>query len=225
MISAQDVSKKFGTILALDGVSFKIEAGEFVFLTGPSGSGKTTLLKLLLREYKPDKGILTVDGQDLAKLPSSKLPAFRRQVGVVFQDFKVLPDRSVWENVILPLEIRGLKTKEETKAVEEALEVVGLTARAQLFPAQLSGGELQRVALARAIVAKPKLLLADEPTGNLDPKTAKSIIKLLSTVHTELKTTVVMATHNVDIVNHANLRVISLADGKLVRDSQKGKYE
>jgi len=225
MISAQNLTKKFGSILALDTVSFKLDLGEFVFLTGASGSGKSTLLKLLLREFKPDKGILTVDGQDLAKLPTSRLPLYRRQVGIVFQDFKMLSDRNVFENVSLPLEIRGIKNKDELKAVTEALTVVGLVDRADLFPAQLSGGEIQRVAIARAIVAKPKLLLADEPTGNLDPKTSVGIVKLLRSIHQELKTTVIMATHNADIVNHASLRVISLASGKIVKDSQKGKYE
>ncbi len=225
MISARGVTKKFGDITALVDVNFEIAAGEFVFLTGPSGSGKTTVLKLILRELKADKGILTVDGHDLAKLHSAKLPVYRRALGVVFQDFRLLADRSVAENVALPLQVRLAKENEIVKAVRQSLEVVGLSARANLFPAQLSGGELQRAVLARAIVGRPKLVLADEPTGNLDPKTAKGIVRLLKTIHSELKTTVIMATHNADIVNSLSLRVISLDEGRVVKDTPRGKYE
>lgn len=225
MISAQKLTKKFGKITALSDFTFKVLPGEFVFLTGPSGSGKTTFLKLILRELVADSGSLAVDGQEVSKIKKAKLPFFRRQIGVVFQDFKLLPDRDVWENVSLPMEVRGLKPAAIASAVKESLQAVGLTDRARLFPAQLSGGELQRIALARAIVGRPKIILADEPTGNLDPKTAKSIVKLLSTLHSELKTTVLMATHNAEIVNMLSLRVISLDDGRLVKDSPKGKYE
>ncbi|MDO8488411.1 MAG: ATP-binding cassette domain-containing protein [bacterium] len=225
MISARGVSKKFGTITALDSVDFEIGAGEFVFLTGPSGSGKTTVLRLILREIKPDKGVLSVDGHDLAKIHPHKLPIYRRALGMVFQDFKLLIDKSLAENVALPLLVRGVKDSEITKDVKSVLEVVGLTGRANLFPAQLSGGELQRAAIARAIVGRPKLILADEPTGNLDPKTAKSIVKLLHNIHKELKTCVIMATHNADIVNTLSQRVISLDEGKIIKDSQKGRYE
>lgn len=225
MISARGITKKFGNITALDEVSFEIGAGEFAFLTGPSGSGKTTVLRLILRELKPDGGSLSVDGHDLAKLATNKLPHYRRAVGVVFQDFKLLADRNVAENVALPLQVRGASLGDIAKAVKQALEVVGLTERASLFPAQLSGGELQRVVMARAIVGQPRLILADEPTGNLDPKTARSIVKLLHAIHKELKTTVIMATHNADIVDSLSLRVISLDRGKVVKDSPKGKYE
>lgn len=225
MITARDISKKFGSVLALSEVSFVINPGEFVFLTGPSGSGKTTLLKLVLKEIMVDKGQLLIGDQDIKKLSNKKLPEYRRQIGVVFQDFKLLPDRSVSENVALPLEVRSVKQTDIDIAVKKALELVGLSPRTDLFPAQLSGGELQRVAIARAIVGRPKLLLADEPTGNLDPKTSISIMKILKEIHEELKTTVVMATHNAEIVNHAGLRVIMLTDGKLVKDSAKGKYE
>lgn len=225
MISARGVTKKFGDITALADVNFEIGGGEFVFLTGPSGSGKTTVLKLILRELKADRGVLAVDGHDLAKLPASKLPGYRRALGAVFQDFRLLPDRSVAENVALPLQVRLAKEGDIVKAVKQALEVVGLTGRANLFPAQLSGGELQRAVLARAIVGRPKLVLADEPTGNLDPKTARAIVKLLKTIHSELKTTVVMATHNADIVNSLSQRVIALNEGKVVKDSPKGRYE
>ncbi len=218
MISAQKLTKKFGNILALDAVSFDIAPGEFVFLTGPSGSGKTTVLRLIMRDLKPDAGKLVLAGP-------AKIHEYRRTIGTVFQDFKLLPDRSVFENVALPLEVIGIKADDLQKSVKKALELVELTARTDLFPAQLSGGELQRVALARAIVARPKLILADEPTGNLDPKTARAIVNLLSTIHQELKTTVLMATHNADIVNHLARRVISLAAGKVIKDTPKGKYD
>jgi cell division transport system ATP-binding protein len=225
MITARGVTKKFGDIIALTEVNFSIEPGEFVFLTGSSGSGKTTLLRMIMREIKPDSGELEVEGVNLVKLPSSKLPTYRRSVGPVFQDFKLLMDRSVSENVALPLEVRSVKISDIKTAVDLALDLVGLSSRADLFPSQLSGGELQRVAIARAVVGKPKLILADEPTGNLDPKTAKSIFKLLKDIHTELKTTIIMATHNADIVNHSSHRVITLEQGKLVKDDPKGKYE
>lgn len=218
MISAQNLTKKFGRITALDSVSFDITPGEFVFLTGPSGSGKTTLLRLIMREIKPDAGKLTLQGP-------AKVPEYRRSVGTVFQDFKLLADRSVYENIALPLEIMGAVTADIDKAVKKAIDLVELSARTDLFPAQLSGGELQRVAIARAIVTRPKLILADEPTGNLDPKTAKSIVNLLSTIHSQLKTTVLMATHNADIVNHLGKRVIALDLGKVISDNLKGKYE
>ena len=218
MITALHLSKKFGGILALNDVSTTIESGEFVFLTGPSGSGKTTLMRLIMRELRPDTGKLTLTGP-------AKIHEYRRTIGMVFQDFKLLADRNVWENVALPLEIAGIKPVDVDLAVKKALELVDLTARAGLFPAQLSGGELQRVAIARAVVTRPKLILADEPTGNLDPKTARSILKLLSTIHSQLQTTVIMATHNAGLVDHSDKRVIALLAGRIVKDTPKGKYE
>ncbi len=225
MITASNLTKRFGDVLALDEVNFTVEPGEFVFLTGPSGSGKTTLLKLILREVTSDKGEIKVNNIDLKKIPQRRLPDYRRNIGIVFQDFRLLADRNIEENVALPLEVRGVKPAEASASAKKALEVVGLAKRGKFFPSQLSGGELQRAALARAIVGKPQLILADEPTGNLDPKTAQSIMKLLKAIHEELKTTVLMATHNVDIVNHSSLRVISLLDGKISHDTPKGKYE
>lgn len=219
MISAQKISKRFGEVVALDEVTFEIIPGEFVFLTGKSGSGKTTFLRLLLRELKPDTGELKTD------IEAKTLPEYRQQIGMIFQDFKLLIDRNVWENVALPLQIRGIKNDELHAAVHAAVETVDLSEKMELFPAQLSGGELQRVAIARAIVARPQLILADEPTGNLDPATSKSIFKLLKQIHDELKTTIIMATHNVDLVNHGGLRVISLDKGKVIKDVSKGKYE
>ena len=225
MISAQGLTKRFGSVLAIDNVSFNIASGEFVFLIGKSGSGKTTLIRLLLRDLAIDSGTLIIDETDVSKIPFSKLPLYRRGIGVVFQDFKLLVDRNVRENVALPLQLRNIKPTEAENAVKAALETVGLTDKLELFPAQLSGGETQRVAIARAIVAQPKLILADEPTGNLDPATAKSILKLLRQIHEELQTTVIMATHNAGLVDHSSLRVITLESGKLVKDTQKGKYE
>jgi cell division transport system ATP-binding protein len=219
MISAQKISKRFGEVTALEDINFEIASGEFVFLTGKSGSGKTTFLRLLLRELKPDSGELKTDIQ------AKNLPEYRQQIGMIFQDFKLLLDRNVWENVALPLMIRGAKKEDLHAAVHAAVETVDLTEKMELFPAQLSGGELQRVAIARAIVARPQLILADEPTGNLDPMTSKSIFKLLKQIHDELKTTIIMATHNVDLVNRGGLRVISLDKGKVIKDVVHGKYE
>lgn len=225
MIVARDLTKKFGSHPGLVDINLEIQDGEFVFLTGPSGSGKTTLIRMLIRDLKPDSGHLEVNGLDLVKLKSGQLPGLRRGIGTVFQDFKLLPDMSIHENVSLPLEVRGLKTVDIQTAVKLALEMVGLANKSSLFPAQLSGGELQRVGLARAIVGKPRLLLADEPTGNLDPKTAQSIVKLIKEIHTHLHTTILMATHNSEIVNHYHTRVISLDNGKLIKDTKEGKYD
>lgn len=225
MITARNLSKKFGDITALSEVSFDLPDGEFVFLTGPSGSGKTTLLRLILRELKPNGGQLSVAGADVSQIPAGKLPEYRRRIGAVFQDFKLLSDRNVKENIALPLQVRGLDPAAIARATDVAIKLVQLTGRDTLFPSQLSGGELQRVSLARAIVAKPALLLADEPTGNLDPTTARSIVKLLKDIHTELKTTVIIATHNADIVNHYAQRVLTLDKGKLIKDNPRGKYE
>ncbi|OGD08862.1 hypothetical protein A2397_00980 [Candidatus Amesbacteria bacterium RIFOXYB1_FULL_44_23] len=225
MVIAQNLTKKFGSLSALEDISLTIDPGEFVFLTGASGSGKTTLIRLLIRDLKADSGQLSVNKHDLMILPSGKLPLFRRDIGTVFQDFKLLLDRNVSENIALPLEVRGVKEADVQNAVKIALEMVGLTSKSTAFPAQLSGGELQRVGLARAIVGRPKLLLADEPTGNLDPKTAGGIVRLIKEIHGHLKTTVIMATHNSEIVNHYSLRVISLDKGKVTKDNKEGKYD
>jgi cell division transport system ATP-binding protein len=225
MVTARNLTKKFGNLIAVNDVSFSVEPGEFVFLTGASGSGKTTLIRMILRDLKPDGGELTVIDQSVKKITSKELPQYRRQIGTVFQDFKLLSDRNVWENVALPLQVRGIKPGDIAATVKIALEMVSLSDHALLFPSQLSGGEIQRVAIARAVVGKPKLILADEPTGNLDPKTGRIIADLLKDIHTELKTTVIMATHNADIVNHFSMRVISLDKGKIIKDTAKGKYD
>jgi cell division transport system ATP-binding protein len=223
MISFQNVTKRFGSITALEDISFEIKAGEFVFLTGPSGAGKTTVLKLLLRQYLPDSGRVLIEGRDLAELRKKDLPLYRRKIGVVFQDFKLLSDLTVFENVAISFEIGGDKKDLDNK-VKEALEKVGMLTRAQLFPRQLSGGELQRTVIARAICMNPKIILADEPTGNLDPETARQIVKLLDEA-ADRDTTVIMATHNAELVNLLKRRVILLKNGRLVSDKEKGEYE
>jgi cell division transport system ATP-binding protein len=220
----KSLSSFFGKIVALEDVSFEIEPSEFVFITGPSGAGKTTIVRLILREIIPTSGKIEVDQQDLAKIPSKRIPQLRQKIGVVFQDFKLLTDRTVFENAILPLEVLGTERKKMEKRAEEILKLVGLTERADLFPAQLAGGELQRACLARAVMAEPKILLADEPTGNLDPTTSWQIIKLMKKIN-KLGTTVVMATHNVDIVNSLRERVIKFDKGKMIKDQKEGKYE
>lgn len=223
-IKFEKVTKKFGGIMALDEASFEIDEGNFVFITGASGAGKTTIIRLILRESLPTSGTIKIGSLDLAKLPSGKIPELRRQIGVVFQDFKLLTDRTVFENVALPLDVLGKNEMEIKKEVREILDLVGLADREDLFPAQLAGGELQRVCLARAVIAKPKILLADEPTGNLDPTTSWQIVKLLKKIN-KMGTTVVMATHNVEIVNSLQERVIKLDKGKVVKNELKGKYE
>jgi len=223
MIKFENVTKRFGNVVALDKVSFKIEPGEFVFLIGPSGAGKTTILKLILREYLPTEGIVEIASMNLTKMPKGKIPDLRRMVGVVFQDLKLLPDRTVFENIALTLKILGKKEKEIVEEIKEILGLVGLSERADFFPAQLAGGELQRVCIARAVVGKPEIVIADEPTGNLDIGTAKQIVKILKKIN-EMGKTVIMATHNFEIVNSFSQRVIEFDKGKLISDKKKGKY-
>ena len=224
MVKFENVTKKFGDIVALRSVSFEVKPGEFVFVTGPSGAGKTTLVKLILKEMSPSEGKIEVLGEDLEKISSAKLPFFRQKIGVVFQDFKLLPDRTVFENTALPLEVEKKEKKEIEKTVKEVLELVGLLDRESLFPAQLAGGELQRTCLARAVVSNPKILIADEPTGNLDPTTSWQIVKLLKKIN-KMGTTVIMATHNVDIVDSMRERVIKIDKGEVLKDEKEGKYE
>lgn len=224
LITFDHVSKRYGNkTIGLDDVDFGVEGGEFVFLVGKSGAGKTTILRLLIRDLLPTSGKILVEGEDNTKLPKKKIPHLRRKIGVVFQDFKLLTDRTVNENVSVSLEILGKGKKEIDKKVEEVLYLVGLQDKLHLFPAQLSAGELQRTAIARAIIGGPKVLLADEPTGNLDPTTSWEILKILKEINT-LGTTIVMATHNADIVNSMKKRVIVLDKGKIVKDQKLGKY-
>ena len=226
MIQFEQVTKKYPNgQIALEDVDLTIEDGEFLFVVGPSGAGKSTLLKLITRETSPTSGQILFNSQSISRIPGGKIPQLRRKIGTVFQDFKLLLNRTVFENVAVPLEVLGKKDSEIEKEVSAVLEKVDLLEKASSFPAQLSGGEVQRTAIARAIVAKPEVLLADEPTGDLDPKTAREVVKVLEKINDEDKTIVVMATHNVQIVNHFKKRVIVLEKGKIIKDEKEGKYE
>src|SRR3989344_6391420 len=225
MIQFEGVTKKYSDDLALDDVSFKIDAGQFVFIVGPSGAGKSTLLKLITRETLPTSGRILFNGEDITRLPANKIPVLRRRIGTIFQDFKLLLTRTVFENVAVPLEVLSYKDQEIQKEVSAVLQKVGLEGKANNFPAQLAGGESQRTAIARAIISKPEVLLADEPTGDLDPKNASAIVELIEKINKDEKTTVIMATHNAHIVNTFKKRVISLSNGKIVSDEKEGRYE
>ena len=226
MIRFEDVSKVYEgqKRAALKDVSLEVEKGEFVFLVGTSGSGKSTLLRLILREYRPTKGHIFVAGKDLTRIPGWKIPALRRQIGTVFQDFRLLPGKTVEENVAFALQVIGKPATLIRKVVPETLELVGLTGKGGRLPEELSGGEQQRVAIARAFVNRPRILIADEPTGNLDPATSVGIMKLLDRINRTNETTVVMATHDSAIVDQMRKRVIELSDGQVVRDQAKGVY-
>ena len=208
---------------ALDKVSIDIEKGEFVFLVGLSGSGKSTFLRLCLREETPTTGTIIVAGKDLGELAAHKVPELRRQVGTVFQDFRLLPNKTVAENVAFTLHVLGYSQKEIDREIPEILELVGLEAKADRKPSELSGGEQQRVAIARAYVSRPTILIADEPTGNLDPANSVGIMKLLDRINRE-GTTVLMATHDSTIVDQMRKRVIELEGGHVVRDQVRGVY-
>ncbi len=212
-------------VTALADLSLKIDKGEFVFVIGATASGKSTFIKLLYREERPTRGMVNVGGINIAKLRNGKVYKLRRKIGIVFQDFKLLPKLTVYENVAFALEIMGMSEKEIRPKVLEALEHVGLKEKVRSFPDQLSGGEQQRVCIARALVNSPKLLICDEPTGNLDPKTSKEIMAVLDKINKELGTTVVMATHDKDIVNRMKKRVIRIENGVLVEDKAKGSYK
>ena len=225
MIRFDDVSKIYPKAErpALDKVSLEVEKGEFVFLVGLSGSGKSTFLRLVLREERPTSGTIHVAGKDLNTLSNWKVPELRRQVGTVFQDFRLLPNKTVAENVAFTLHVLGFSKKEIAREVPEVLELVGLEDKKDRRPSELSGGEQQRVAIARAYVSKPAILIADEPTGNLDPATSVGIMKLLDRINRE-GTTVVMATHDSGIVDQMRKRVIELDNGQVVRDQVRGVY-
>ena len=224
MIRLHKVSKQFRTgVFALSDISFEVEKGEFVFLVGPTGSGKTTIFRLLTREALPTTGEIVVDNWDIIKLPVSKVSHLRKKIGVVFQDLKLLMDRTIFENIVLPLEVSNIKTIDAKIIVEEIMEKVGILAHRDKFPIQLSGGELQRAALARSLTLSPDILLADEPTGNLDQVTAFEIVKLLSEIN-QKGTTIIMATHNKDIVKTFSKRIISLNKGQLAKDTTISHY-
>ena len=211
-------------VTAIAELTLSIDKGEFVFVTGTSGCGKSTFVKLLYREEKPTKGQVMVGGINVAKLYNSRVYKLRRKLGIVFQDFKLLPKLTVYENVAYALENLGLKKSVIKEKVLKALEITGLKEKIRSFPNQLSGGEQQRVCIARAIVNDPKLLICDEPTGNLDPKTSKEIVKVINDINKELGTTVIMVTHDKEIVNSMKKRVITLENGVLANDTMKGKY-
>jgi cell division transport system ATP-binding protein len=225
VIRFEEVVKEYprGTRPALDRVSVEVERGEFAFIVGPSGSGKSTMLRLVMREETASSGTVLVAGQDLSRLPMRKVPQLRRQMGAVFQDFRLLPGKTVYQNVAYALQVIGRSSLAIRRVVPETLEMVGLAGMEKRLPHQLSGGEQQRVAIARAVVNKPMILLCDEPTGNLDPAISHDIVRLLERIN-RTGTTIVMATHNDSIVNDLRLRVIELNEGRLVRDDAHGTY-
>ncbi|MEX2014688.1 MAG: cell division ATP-binding protein FtsE [Candidatus Saccharimonadales bacterium] len=208
---------------ALNRLSLHVEAKEFVIVVGPSGAGKSTLLKLLTREEKPNSGKIIVGGIDYERLKDRDVPKLRRKIGVVFQDFKLLPNKTVFENVAFALEIAGMSNREIKYTVPKVLNIVGLKNKQKSYPRELSGGEMQRVAIARAVVRQPKILIADEPTGNLDPKHAWDVIKVLEKIN-KYGTTVLLTTHNQEIVNRLKRRVITINDGKIQSDRAQGGY-
>jgi len=226
-ICLKGVEKKFGSVTALEDVSFTVKEGEFVFLTGPSGSGKTTVFRILTAETFPDTGMVQVGDWVVfdqgKKISGRETINLRRKVGVVYQTLELIEEYTVEENILLALDILGMRGRERQREIERVLEKVALRERKDAFPRQLSGGELQRLCLARALVMRPAVLLADEPTGNLDPQTSWQLIHLLDKINKE-GTTVVMATHNFDIVNSLRRRVIKLIDGRIIADKKKGKY-
>jgi len=225
MIRLKDVSKVYeGATVAVRDVSLDIQKGEFVFLVGPSGSGKSTLIRLLLREEAVTHGVIWVAGKDITRLPTWKVPYLRRSIGTVFQDFKLLPRKTVAENVAFTLEVLGRPRSVIGPQVAQVLELVGLADKTDRYPRQLSGGEQQRVSIARAFVNRPPILLADEPTGNLDPATSVGIMKLLDRIN-RTGTTIVMATHDHAIVDAMQRRVVQLESGSVVRDEASGRYE
>ncbi|KOS60695.1 cell division ATP-binding protein FtsE [Lysinibacillus agricola] len=224
MIEMKNVTKKYPSgVVAANGISVNIKQGEFVYVVGPSGAGKSTFIKLMYREEKATSGEITVNGIDLATLKNKKVPFLRRQLGVVFQDFKLLPRLNVYENVAFALEVIEEEPVEIRRRVMEVLELVGLKQKARMFPNELSGGEQQRVSIARSIVNVPKVVIADEPTGNLDPETSWDIMNLFEEINAR-GTTIVMATHNREIVNTIRRRVIAIEGGMIVRDEHGGDY-
>lgn len=224
MIALDNVYKTYSTgVSALNGISMRVKKGEFVFVVGSSGSGKTTLFKLLLKELEPTSGTIYINNKNIGRLRRRKIPRMRRGIGVVFQDFRLLKDRTVYENIAFAQRVVGKSSKQIKDSVPGLLSLVGLSDKAKAYPNELSGGEQQRVALARALANNPPVLLADEPTGNLDPKNAWEIMKLLEEINLR-GTTVIVVTHNKDIVEQMQKRVITLSNGVIISDEQKGGY-
>ena len=226
LIELRNVYKRYNNgVTALCDVNLSISKGEFVFIIGASGSGKSTLIKLLYRQERPTKGEVYVGGINVAKLRNGKVYKLRRKLGIVFQDYKLLPKMTVYENVAFALDIYGLKTDEVRKRALKAIEQVGLKDKLRSYPDELSGGEQQRVSIARAIVNNPKVLICDEPTGNLDPRISMEIMKVIDSINTDLGTTIIMATHDEKIVNKMKKRVIMIEKGMVSADTMKGKYK
>ncbi|USK84846.1 cell division ATP-binding protein FtsE [Peribacillus asahii] len=224
MIEMKDVSKTYPNgVVAANGINVKIAKGEFVYVVGPSGAGKSTFIKMMYREEKPSKGNIIVNGISLPSIRNSKVPLFRRNIGMVFQDFKLLEKYTVYENVAFAMEVIETNPADIKPRVMEVLDLVGLKHKARMKPTELSGGEQQRVAIARSIVNDPKVVIADEPTGNLDPETSWDIMNIFEEINRR-GTTLVMATHNKDIVNNIKHRVIAIEGGRIVRDEQRGEY-
>lgn len=225
MIEFKNVTKRYDNkVMALDSISVRIESGEFVFLVGASGAGKSTFVKMLLKEIEPTSGEVVVGNKNLKSVTKKDVPYYRRKIGMVFQDYRLIPTLNVYENVAFAMRVIDATPKEIRRRVPMVLALVGLSDRSRSFPNELSGGEQQRVSLARAIANNPTLLIADEPTGNLDPETSKDIMRLLMDIN-KAGTTILMATHAKDIVDNSKRRVIALEKGKIVRDEKKGRYE
>lgn len=226
LIELKDVTKTYKNgVTALSDVNLEIKKGEFVFITGGSGSGKSTFVKLLYRQEKPTRGSVMVGGIDVAKLKNRKIYKLRRKIGIVFQDYKLLEKLTVYENIAFVLEIYGMKQSEMRPKILHALEQVGLKEKARSYPLELSGGEQQRVNIARAIVSEPKVLICDEPTGNLDPKTSLEIMKVIEDINKNTGTTIIMVTHDEAIVNRLKKRVVIIDKGRIVKDTEKGSYK
>ena len=223
MISVEHVSKSFGTRQILRDVSLSVGKGETMVILGASGSGKSTLLKMIIGLLRPDSGRVMVNGQDITRLSNSKVPYYRRKLGIVFQDFRLLEDKTVYENVAFVLRVTGAKSREIRERTSHVLNLVGLRGKENEMPSKLSGGEQQRVAIARALANQPLLLIADEPTGNLDPNTSQEIMDLFSAIN-HMGTTIIMVTHNQDLVNAMHKRVILIDEGHIVSDVEKGGY-
>jgi len=224
MIVFQDVSLVYPNgVHALSAVNLSVARGEFLFLVGSTGQGKSSLLKCVYREVRPTSGDVVVDGQQLSQLPHSRVPALRRKVGVVFQDFKLLHQKTVWENVAYALQVTGTSSRDVMRRVPRILELVGIAHKSKMFPQELSGGEQQRAAIARALVNNPLILLCDEPTGNLDPETSSEIVALLARINAK-GTTVVVATHNQAVVDRMRRRVVRLTNGRIAHDEERGRY-
>lgn len=224
MIEYTNVTKLYNGVVALEDINFEISEGEFTFLIGPSGSGKSTVIKLLIRQEDPTDGSIFFYDTNVRELKGKKISQLRREIGVVFQDFKLLPHKNIYENISFALEVSGRRNEDIQETVSYVLDLIGLIDRAEAFPNEISGGEKQKVAIARAIAHNPKVLIADEPTGNLDPESSWEIIKLLQKIN-QWGTTVIMATHGSDIVNSLGKRVIRLAEGRVIADNKKGSYD